>query len=341
MDVSDHAIVVGIQSYPGISPLKGPCNDAQEFFDWVTSPEGGGVDPADASLCLSTDFPDPAAPVEAHPVLTELDNLFRPLVLRAMASPPVGERLFIYVAGHGFADTQDMDSVALFTADAEPMYPIHLAVKAYADWFRRNWAFQEILVLADCCRSTNTFHAIAPPHLPRTSGHAHASRVKVFFAFATGWKEVARERDMGGGRYRGIFTAAVMEALEKAPPNRLGRVTGTAVKNYVHTVMKKYAGEMEVSPPVIDARAEKDVLFALRRTVPGQAVAFLTTPDRVGRELVVSDGSFTEAHRGPIPATSFTLELVPGLYKARLSGDNGSAPLPTLFEVPTHDPIQL
>jgi hypothetical protein len=258
-----------------------------------------------------------------------------------MTEGHIGERLFVYVAGHGFADTQDLDSVALFTANAEPFFPLHLAVKAYADWFRRNYAFDELLVLADCCRTTNTFQTITEPQLPRTRGHPEASRVKAFYGFATGWKQVAREREMEGGRHRGIFTAALMEALEKAPPNRLGRVTGTAVKNYVHTVMGRFAGDVPVSPPVIDARPDRDVLFIERRTTPGHAVTFETVGERVGNELVLFDGQLTEVHRDPIPARTFTLELVPGLFKAELPAVDGLGPVSTLFQVPSHGPIQL
>lgn len=339
--MNDHAIVVGIKSYPGISHLLGPCNDAQDFYDWVVSPDGGGVDPGNAALCLSTHFPTPTGVSDAKPAFSELDALFRPLVTRTLEHGHVGDRLFVYVAGHGFADTQDMDSVALFTADAQPVYPLHLAVKAYADWLRRNWAFDEIILLADCCRTTNTFQSISSPQLPTTNGHPNATRVKAFYGFATGWKEPARERDMGNGRYRGIFTAAVMEALTNAPPNRLGRVTGTAVKNYVHTVIGKYAGDVDVSPPVIDARVDMDALFTTRPAAPGQEVSFNTAPGQVGLELVVSDGGHQEVFRGPVPDEAFTLQFEPGLYKAELPATNGSGPHSTLFEVPSHGPIQL
>ena len=146
---------------------------------------------------------------------------------------------------------------------------------------------------------------------------------------------------MEGGRHRGIFTAAVLEALQKAPPNRLGRVTGTAIKNYVHTVMGKFAGTVAVSPPTIDARPDKDVLFTERRTTPGQTVAFQTVPERVGQELVLSDGGLEEVFRDTVTAPAFTLDLVPGLFKAELPPHDGLGPISTLFQVPTDGPIQL
>ena len=101
----DQAVVIGIDAYPGMYDLHGPCNDSLAFRDWLVDPEGGGLSGEDdVALLRTSDFSWPADIQDAHPILDELQTLFRPLVARAAESEHVDGRLFIYVAGHGFAD---------------------------------------------------------------------------------------------------------------------------------------------------------------------------------------------------------------------------------------------
>ena len=68
------AIVVGIQAYPELPPqLQGPKNDAQMFFDWVTT--HGGVNPADGTLILGDD-PPAAMAVDGRPTAEALKDRF-------------------------------------------------------------------------------------------------------------------------------------------------------------------------------------------------------------------------------------------------------------------------
>lgn len=39
----DYAIVVGINHYPGMNPLKGAEQDALNFIEWLKDPKGGDV----------------------------------------------------------------------------------------------------------------------------------------------------------------------------------------------------------------------------------------------------------------------------------------------------------
>ena len=41
MAIDDYAIAVGITSYPDISNLQGPENDAQHFYEWLVAADGG------------------------------------------------------------------------------------------------------------------------------------------------------------------------------------------------------------------------------------------------------------------------------------------------------------
>src|SRR5262249_25455871 len=72
----DYALVVGISRYPGISDLSGPENDANDFFAWVTSKEGGGVGPANAKLILSSGFQPAQYTQDERPAQDQIYDFF-------------------------------------------------------------------------------------------------------------------------------------------------------------------------------------------------------------------------------------------------------------------------
>src|SRR5687767_3114828 len=104
MAVDDSGIVVGINTYPDISPLRGPEQDAEEFFNWLISPSGGDVPIDRVNKIVSSDFQPapPAAPVRqpTQEVAQAFDRLqaesFRPGYPKRL-----GRRLYVYAAGHG------------------------------------------------------------------------------------------------------------------------------------------------------------------------------------------------------------------------------------------------
>ena len=69
--MDDYAVVVGVARYPELSAegaaadLEGPDNDAQDVYDWLVSPDGGGLDPGNVKLLRSARLrrrPNRAAP---------------------------------------------------------------------------------------------------------------------------------------------------------------------------------------------------------------------------------------------------------------------------------------
>lgn len=330
--MADHAIVIGIQVYPGLQNLQGPCNDAEAFRDWLLDPNGGGLDLDNIKMALTTEFDAPSGVDDAHPTTVDLEKLFREHVTAAARQQHVGERLFVFVAGHGFADSQDMQSAALFTANAEFFYPLHMAIMCYVDFLHRAWAFDELIVIMDSCRSTNPMYEVAKPALPRISPHANSSRVKRFIGFGAAFSKVAREREFEGS-YRGIFSTALLDALRNAKPNQLGRVTGTIVKKYIHNGIRKYAENVD---PEIDAREDKDVLF-VRRAVSDIPVEFRVDVTRYGRDLVVLFGGRDEIHRITVSSSPLIVSLEPGLYVAKLEGTQQSV----AFEVPVDEAVTI
>jgi len=334
--MADQAIVIGIKTYPGLTNLIGPCHDALAFRDWLVKPDGGDLDPANIHVRLTTDFPQPTGVADAHPVLAELETLFRPLVEKAALRQHTEGRLFIFLAGHGFADSQDRRSAALFTAEAVSLLPPHCAVIEYADFFCRTWAFDEVILIMDACRTTNALHQIAKAPLPRVIPHPNASKVKLFIGFGAGFGQQTRERAVNGGTVRGIFTMALLDALENANPNQLGRVNGSAIKHHIHTVIDSFAAGVAISPPDITADEHQDVLFCSRQASLID-VEFSIDAAHLNRELVILFGGVNKVHRARVAASPVTVPLSPGLYKASIEGTQAS----TNFEVPTDVKVAL
>lgn len=189
MAQNDYAIVVGIDTYPGLSPLGGPCKDAQAFYDWLVDDKYGNVPSDHVDILLTSDFhpPDPTSIHDVHPLEGEVNSLFRPFVVKGIKKEVAGHRLYIYMAGHGFGDPEDIDTAALYAADAEPTYASHIAGTVYAKWLKRNGVFDEIVLIMDCCRTVIPMWGIRPPLLPKTSNPGRVPKIRTVYAYATNW----------------------------------------------------------------------------------------------------------------------------------------------------------
>ena len=116
----DCAIVVGVWSYPGLSDLSGPENDAVAFADWVRRPGPGDVPSNRVKLIVSSDFaPLPFPTVDqAKPTRDGIEAAFDWLNRLARESNDqgtglnAGRRLYLYFAGHGFAPILDESALS-------------------------------------------------------------------------------------------------------------------------------------------------------------------------------------------------------------------------------------
>src|SRR5262245_33479225 len=96
----DRALVVCISSYPGIRDLNGPHNDVDSFFNWLVDPVKGNLAPANVVRVVSNGV--------GRPILPDITGFFTNLMLEQQASPTprLGRRVYMFLSGHGFADTK-------------------------------------------------------------------------------------------------------------------------------------------------------------------------------------------------------------------------------------------
>lgn len=330
MSKQDYAVVVGIRTYPAMRPLKGPCFDAQDFHTWLRAPNGGDVPEGNVKMLITDQFHDPDR--TEHPLADEIHLLFEDFVQHGhkahMSGPIFGRRLYIYMAGHGFSEVGEGTQAALYAANASPSFAFNIAGTKYAEWFRRNRVFDEIVLVMDCCRTTSLVSDITAPPLPKTGGSPTREEVKTFYAYAVVDGQPAREQETNGS-VRGIFTGALLEALNKAEGDAQGRLRGRDVSAYVHNKI----GSLQT--PDFDVKEKRDVVLLENRTA-GLFDVELKLDPYAGEEVIeLQDGAKSPLESLTPTSATVKIKLKTGLYKAEIAGTGRSR----LFEVPVEETI--
>ena len=303
MNDRDWAIVVGVGRYvdPTLQGLEGPEHDAVDFYEWVTSEEGGGVPASQAKKILSSDSQGPEATPTADLIqswfdyLESVDDQFKKKERRRGA---FGRRLWIFFAGHGFAPDLDDKLTALLTADAKAgaFERSHVIVSKLADFCQTAQYFDEIFMFADCCRTRLpvTQLNVKPPKKVSSD----ADKVRTFYAYGARIGKESREWKYDGKTSRGVFTLTLMEGLRGAAVDRSEKrpvITAESLNNFLHNNFVSFMIPRDLERPGI--RREPEVVFEHR-----------------AEKLVI----------GPLPATSIANRFLGGTstkYKVHVRPD--------------------
>jgi hypothetical protein len=232
MGAKDYAIVVGITKYPDLTPLDGPVEDAEDFVKWLRDPRGGNVPDANIKKIVTSPNPPPGKP---RPKREDVDDELDAIYKLGVQNDKVGDRLYFYFAGHGFATS--IQDAALLMANASSGTPgYNISGRPYADYFRTAAFFKEVVLFMDCCRE-NYFAKPTEPPYEKIVGDKAGLR---YYGFATQWSRSTREGPWGPkGEKRGIFTLTLLDALRtKVPRDAKGQVSGAELAGYVITAIK-------------------------------------------------------------------------------------------------------
>jgi len=332
---NDYAIVVGINRYPAFAELNGPETDAQSFRDWLISPFGGMVSSENVKTILSSGYEKGDGTVlDARPALFDLKKEFDRLREQAMKamSPQyrVGRRLYLFLSGHGITPagvpSPNLDDAALLMANASSSaYDNHFPGHPYAEYFRNAAAFDEIVLLMDCCRDLrNNVSSIGPS--PPLINAERMSSVRRFYAVATELDSSSWEQPLGEPQKpHGVFAYALMEALQSdAVCDSEGKLTGSRLKIHLEQRVKQIRDDQvpRIYPPPDPAN---DIVFVAQRQVfrPNLIVNF--DPALYGQTVQLVDGATydqpPETH--VITAESWKLKKSNGFYRLKIPG--GSA----------------
>lgn len=361
MGKNDWAVVVGIDTYfdSSLPGLKGPENDAREFYDWVLAADGGDVPEDQALLVLSSKFPRPFASVaDAKPTANEIVALFDTLRARAAANAEnpdlgyrVGDRVYLFFAGHGFAPSHRQDQTALLVADADTNAGqlSHVLGTYMADTLYFLRLFDEVFLFMDCCRSSSECAQLFMPYGEDTAPDFH--KVRRFYAYGARAGKEARERDFGDGTFHGIFTRTLLDGLRGAAydPEDPSHITAESLQNLLYNAYPDHMDpalrtdpDVPNEPEVVYERKPQKKLvvaaapstgmlaklksFAGVATVPKFKVTIRTTK-HAGKEAQILDKSLEPVKTIALEAEN-ALELDRGIYALFVDG----AP-PKKFEV--------
>lgn len=257
----DYALVVGISRYPGIENLSGPENDANDFFAWVTSKDGGGVEPANARLILSSLYPPAATPQDERPAQDQIYDFFNLMDSLAQANNQkrlgsrAGRRLWMFFSGHGFAPSLETSGVLMANATLRQVRCVGAA--RWADRLYSGGLFDEVLLFQDACRSRIAAAELDALYLVLAQASATQER-KRFYAFSAKDQKLSKEIPFPGGKTRGIFTATLMDGLRGAARDPVtGAISARTLKTYLQDNMSKWLSDADKNDP--DIAKEPDV----------------------------------------------------------------------------------
>lgn len=324
------AVVAGINEYPGFPgvALKGPLADATAFRQWLMN---DAATPEDNILWVQK---TPGS--DDSPAFHEIERAFMSLAKQSIANSQegigfeVGRRLYIFMAGHGFA-LNDTDA-GLFTADAgEKFLGLHVQGRVFADYFRQGGLFSEVILFMDCCREN--LGAISPrrPSFNEVFNPAMVDRPSVVCGYATKFSWLAREVSDAAGGAHGHFTTALLRGLrgDAEAADAEGRVTPATLESYVDRVVRAatrtalgaISPTQSQAPQFIFDKIARDtvVLAVVNRAAAEIEVSF--KPQDLGKTLRLFGADLKEITQHPIQSEVMTLSLAPGLYKLDLASD--------------------
>jgi len=218
-------LVVGVSEYQDtrIPSLRYSSSDAQSFYDWLVSPEGGRYAPARVMLLLDQDA---------------TGKNIKKALFTWLKQPIEEDVVIIYFAGHGSPDTPDTPkNLFLLPYDAKyneiattgfPMWDIETALKRFIK-------AKKVVVIADACHAAGVGQSFdvarranrAIAVNPISSGLQNLSQIGdgVCVISATDEKQFSQEsKDWGGGH--GVFTYFLLKGLKgKADYTKDGKVT--------------------------------------------------------------------------------------------------------------------
>jgi hypothetical protein len=326
----DYAVVVGINCYPNFAQdaqLEGAENDADAFCNWL---ETVGAVPHDHIYRICSQNWNPGEPCEpGKPTVAEILKAFKEFLASsqagnaAMEGRRVGRRLYVFLAGHGFAKRIKSDAgeqhwqPALLLANAETMLPHHLSGRYWATDFYAGGLFDDVILFMDCCLQPFQNIDLQPPPWIKL-GEIPNPKGKFLYAFAAKYGLAAFERDYvvaGRNGKHGVFTLALLaglsgEAWDPTLPLPDGKyaVTGKSLKAYLRNFTKKFfTTEMLDADSTLQTDDKAPECGPDDSLIDGLVLAEVERPiykvrvhlpaDTSGKRLAILDGNLEEMAR--------------------------------------------
>jgi hypothetical protein len=330
--MEDFAVIVGINTYPGLNTLSGPENDARAFRDWVVAPLGGNVPDANLHLICSSDYVGQADPV--RPLKTDIYAAFNRLRALAKANGgKVGRRLYMFYAGHGIGPDNEPDESALLMANAESGSLSHVPGVTVTKHFQAASFFDQLVLFMDCCRDSWANTRLQRPDWDPEPG-LDPDKVQRVLGFGGKWDHKAREREFelepGKKQVHGVFTAHLLTLL------RAGKMSAPHLRTQLLNSKTRFAGAGAPYDPDIKAEDGPGIVFGEAAADARFPVTFKFRDELAAGEQfrIVNGTDMSVVHQSSPAGRQFTFELLPGLYGASIAATARG----TMFTVPGEAP---
>jgi two-component system nitrogen regulation response regulator GlnG len=227
-ECEDYALVVGVNDYPQLRPLRGAIADAQAFADWLIEPMGGRVPMANVRKIVSATNP-------LSPIVHEINEAL--LDVLECAGKTGGRRFYFYFSGHGCVGDRANDLALCMANWSDLRRRAALSSEAWLEIVVRSGAFAEVAFFLDCCRVWATRAVGLPPDIDFAKPVERVHPTRVFMAYATEFQRPAievDERSTSGelDEVRGIFTHVLLTGLRGEAVGLSGDVTAGSLKEY-------------------------------------------------------------------------------------------------------------
>lgn len=217
------AVVIGVANYKDsrIPSLRYCGKDAQAFYEWLISPEGGRYSPARVKLLIDE--------------RATLNNIRRALFV--WLGQPIEEDLVtIYFSGHGTPESPDTPEYLFllpYDTDYESIAATALSISDVQRALHRYVKAEQVVLLADACHAGGLGSGFdsqrkaiqVTPHVTVKLSNLTETRGGLAVITAADDKQLSQEHSKWGGGH-GVFTWYLLNGLQgEADYTRDGKVT--------------------------------------------------------------------------------------------------------------------
>jgi hypothetical protein len=269
--VAKYAVVVGIARYSdtagGITSLQFADRDAQDFRDFLLSPDGGSFPKDNVRVLLNED--------------ATAQNVRSALFTFLTKAQPQDE-VVLYIAGHGAPDPNDPRNLYLLTYDTklDDMGGTAFPMWQLQDVFTRVLKAKRVVTFADTCHSYGfsgerrgkKSNNLVNQYVAKAANDSDRAVIT-----ASDISQLSYESDKWGGGH-GVFTFFLLKGLRgEADANKDGTVTAGELFAFIHdNVDKATAGNQ--SPMALPGLAERLPLSGVGLRKSASASLFIPSP---------------------------------------------------------------